>query len=156
MTPEPLRAELLAALDEERALLLELLPRFEDEEWRGRGRPDGWSAHEVAMHIADSTYGLALLALGELKPSLPLDAGGWMDAAELNEQRRARSAGFPREKVMSRVSGAFDNARRAIATIEEFDAPGPYGAVHTRGQWLRRIVEHAREHRAELELMLQS
>ncbi|HWQ15342.1 MAG TPA: DinB family protein [Roseiflexaceae bacterium] len=154
MASERSRAELLAALEHERVALLELMPRFDDARWRAPARADGWSPHDVTMHIADSTYGLALLVLGELQPNLPLDDRGWMEVGELNEQRRRRSAEFTREKVAARVSGAFDHARRAVETITDYAAPGPYGPVHTRGMWLNRIVDHAAEHRAELEAML--
>lgn len=149
----PSREQLLTALEQERAALLDLLPRFSDERWREATRADGWSVHDVAMHIADATYGLALMALGELKPSLPLDDSGWIAVGDLNEQRRQRAAGFSREKVMARVSGGFDHARRATEAAD-LDAPGPYGPVHTQRMWLSRIIDHAREHRAELEALL--
>ena len=51
--------------EQERATLLELLPRFSDEQWRTAARDDGWTAHDIATHLADANYGLALMALGE-------------------------------------------------------------------------------------------
>jgi hypothetical protein len=154
MTSELPRDELLAALDHERAALLALLPRFDEQRWHGAVRADGWSAHDIACHVADSTYGLARLVTGELAPVLPLTDTGWMNADELNEQRRQKNAGLPREKVLSRTASAFDHARRAIQSTDDFDAPGPYGPVHTRRMWLNRIVDHARAHRQELEELL--
>lgn len=151
----PTRAELLAALDQERAALLALLPRFSDEQWRTAARADGWTAHDIAAHLADSNYGLALMVLGELQPTMKLnEQTGWLEVNDLNEQRRQKNATLPREKVLSRMASSFDHARRALEATEDFGAPGPYGAVHTKGQWLRRIVGHTREHRQDLEQLL--
>ncbi|MBK9713914.1 MAG: DinB family protein [Kouleothrix sp.] len=155
MANTPDREELLATLERERAALLDLLPRFGDEQWRTVTRADGWTAHDIAMHVADSSYGLALLALGEIAPTMQLnEQTGWMEVADLNQQRRQKNATLPREKVLSRLEGAFGHARRAIETIDDYGAPGPYGPVHTKGQWLRRIVDHAVEHRRDLEALL--
>ena len=150
------REELLAALEQERSALLSLLPRFSDEQWRAATRADGWTAHDIATHLADANYGLALMALGELQPPLQLDEqSGWMAGLdEYNEQRRAKNAALPREKVLSRSAKALDEARRAIEAIDDLDAPGPYGPVHTKRQWLQRIILHTRQHRRELEQLL--
>jgi DinB family protein len=150
------REELLAALDRERAVLLDLLPRFSDEQWRSVLRDDGWTAHDIATHLADANYGLALMAAGELAPPLPLDqAGGWMAGLDAyNQERRHKNAELPREKVLGRSAKALDQARRAIETIDDLDAPGPYGPLHTRRQWLQRIILHTRQHRGELEELL--
>jgi uncharacterized protein (TIGR03083 family) len=150
------REELLAALEHERAVLLDLLPRFSDEQWRAMARDDGWTAHDIAAHLADSNYGLALMVLGELQPPLAFDEStGWMAGLdEFNEQRRQKNAGLPREKVLSRMAASFDHARRAIEATTDLDAPGPYGPVHTKGQWLRRIIQHTRMHRRDLEQLL--
>jgi uncharacterized protein (TIGR03083 family) len=149
------REELLATLDQERAALLALLPRFSDAQWRTVARADGWTAHDIATHLADSNYGLALMVLGELQPSMKInEQTGWMDVTDLNQQRREKNAALPREKVLSRMASSFDHARRAIESTADFDAPGPYGPIHTQGQWLRRIVAHTREHRQELEQLL--
>lgn len=152
--PEMTRDELLAALDAEREALLALMPRYDDQRWRTPARADGWSPHDIACHLADSTYGLALMALGEVPPAAPLNERGWMDVDDLNEQRRQKNAALPREKVQSRMSSAFAHARRAAESIPDFGAPGPLGPVHTRGMWLTRIALHAREHRAELDELL--
>jgi DinB family protein len=150
------REDLLAALEQERAALLELLPRFSDEGWRTATRDDGWTAHDIATHLADANYGLALMALGEITPPMQLDQQtGWMSGLnEYNQQRREKNAALPREKVLSRSAKALDEARRAIETIENLDAPGPYGPVHTKRQWLQRIVLHTRQHRRDLEQLL--
>ena len=150
------REDLLAALEQERGALLELLPRFSDEQWRAATRDDGWTAHDIAMHLADANYGLALMALGEISPPLQLDQqSGWMAGLdEYNQQRRAKNATLPREKVLSRSAKALDEARRAIETVDDLDAPGPYGPVHTRRQWLQRIVLHTRQHRRDMEKLL--
>jgi uncharacterized protein (TIGR03083 family) len=150
------RDELLAALEQERAALLDLLPRFSDEQWRSATRDDGWTAHDIAAHLADANYGLALMALGEIQPPMSLDPQtGWMSGLDdYNQQRRAKNAGLPRDKVASRSAKALDEARRAITTIDDLDAPGPLGPVHTRRQWLQRIIGHTRTHRRDLQQLL--
>lgn len=155
MATTPTREERLAALEAERAALLDLLPRFSDEQWRAATRADGWTAHDIASHLADGNYGLARLVLGEIQPVLPTNpATGWMDADGYNQQRRVQNAALPREKVASRMASAFEHCRRAIETIDDVDAPGPYGPNHTKGQWLQRMIDHSREHRADLEALL--
>jgi uncharacterized protein (TIGR03083 family) len=149
------REDLLVALERERGAVLDLLPRFSDEQWRASARADGWTVHDIAMHMADSNYGLALMLLGEVPAMLPMnEQTGWMEVDELNEQRRQKNATLPREKVLSRMQSSFDHARRAIEAAGDFADPGPYGAIHTRGQWLNRIVDHAGEHREDLERLL--
>jgi uncharacterized protein (TIGR03083 family) len=149
------REDLLAALERERAALLDLLPRFGDEQLRTATRADGWTAHDIAMHTADSNYGLALMVLGEIPPALRVDEQtGWISPDELNEQRRQKNAALPRAKLMSRMASSFEHARRAIETIDDYDAPGPLGPRHTKRQWLKRIVDHAGEHRRDLEQLL--
>ena len=143
MPAVPSREDLLATLERERAAMLELLPRFGDEQLRMATRADAWTAHDIAMHTADSNYGLALMVLGEIPPAM-----------QINEQRRQKNATLPRAKVMSRMASSFDHARRAIETIDDYDAPGPLGPRHTKGQWLKRIVDHAGEHRQDLEQLL--
>jgi hypothetical protein len=149
------REDLLDTLERERAAMLELLPRFGDEQLRTVARADGWTAHDIAMHTADSNYGLALMVLGEIPPNPQInEQTGWMSVDDLNEQRRQKNATLPRTKVMSRMASSFEHARRAIATIDDYDAPGPLGPRHTKGQWLKRIVDHAGEHRRDLEQLL--
>jgi uncharacterized damage-inducible protein DinB len=150
------REELLAALEQERDALLSVLPRFSDEQWRAATRGDGWTAHDIATHLADANYGLALMALGELQPPLQFDERtGWMAGLdEYNQQRREKNAALPREKVLSRSAKALDEGRRAITTSDDLDAPGPYGPIHTTRQWLQRIILHTRQHRRELEQLL--
>ena len=156
MATIPTRDELLAALDAERTAIFELMPRFDDQRWRTAARADGWTAHDIATHLADANYGLARLVLGEIEPVLPTNpATGWMDADQFNMERREKNAALPREKVASRMASSFENARRAIETVQDVDAPGPYGPNHTKGQWLQRIVDHTREHRADLEALLE-
>jgi uncharacterized protein (TIGR03083 family) len=150
------REELLAALERERAALLELLPRFSDEQWYAVARDDGWTAHDIATHLADANYGLALMTMGELMPPLQLDeTSKWMAGLDqYNAERRAKNATLPRDKVLSRSAKALDQARRAIEATDDLDAPGPYGPVHTKRQWLQRIIYHTREHRRDLEKLL--
>jgi uncharacterized protein (TIGR03083 family) len=157
MNDEPTREDLLAALERERAAMMDLLPPFAEERWRTAARDDGWTAHDIATHLADSNYGLALILLGEVPPPLALDeSSGWMQGLdEYNEQRRQKNAALPREKVLSRMASAFDHARRAIEATDDLAAPGPYGPVHTKGQWLRRIVQHTKQHRRDLEQLLE-
>jgi hypothetical protein len=151
----PPREELLTTLAAEQARLEDLMPRFSDERWRTAARADGWTAHDIACHLADANYGLAKLVLGEIEPVLPVNpATGWMDPDANNQQRREKNASLPREKVASRMASAFEHARRAIATVQDVDAPGPYGPSHTKGQWLKRIVDHTQEHRRDLEQLL--
>jgi hypothetical protein len=150
------RDELAAALEQERLALAALLPRFDEGSWSTATRADGWSAHDVAAHLADSTYGLALLVLGEIAPSLELNEGGWLKADDYNAERRAKNTALPRAKVEARLMSSFAHAQRAIAAGADLGGPGPYGPVHTRGRWLYRIVEHLHEHRTELEQMLEA
>lgn len=150
------REELLSALEQERAALLAVLPRFSDEQWHMATRDDGWTVHDITTHLADANYGLALMALGEILPPLKLDEqSGWMDGLdEYNQLRRAKNATLPREKVLSRSAKALDEGRRAIEMVDDLDAPGPYGPIHTKRQWLQRIVLHTRQHRRDLEALL--
>jgi uncharacterized protein (TIGR03083 family) len=153
----PNREELLAELERQRAAILEMLPRFSDEQWRSSTRADGWSVHDIAAHLADSNYGLALMILGEMPTVLKLDeATGWMNVESLNDDRRQKNAGLPRAKVMSRMTSSFDHARRAIETVDDYDAPSPLGPSVTRGRWLKRIVDHSGEHYADFEQILAS
>ena len=101
------------------------------------------------------TYGLALMILGEMPTVLKLDEStGWMNVESLNDDRRQKNAGLPREKVMSRLASAFGHARRALETVGDDDAPSPLGPTVTRGRWLKRIVDHSREHREDFEQIL--
>ena len=156
MSETPDSGALLAAMIAERDALLALLPRFSDEQWHTGLRADGWSPHDIVMHLADSEYGMALMVLGEVKPSLPLNEQGWMDADAHNEQRRVKNAGQSRDKAVRRLTASFEHACRAIEAAGDLHAPGPYGPIHTRGYWLQSLVAHAREHRSELEEMLGS
>lgn len=152
MDAETVRAELLAALDREEAALAALLPRFDDAQWRDTGRDDGWSVHDVVAHVADSTYGLALMALGELPLTLDVDAAAGVatNVDALNAARRAKNAELPRAKVLSRLQSACGHARRAFTAL---DPAAPLaGRPDLRNEpWLRRIVDHIAAHRAELE-----
>lgn len=155
MPDVPSRAELLAGLADARATLEALLPRFSDAQWHDASRADGWTAHDIVAHIADSSYALARMTLGEIQPVLPLNtATNWMDASDLNEQRRQQNRTLSREKLIGRLASALGHAERAISTIDDYAAPGPYGPVHTSGQWLQRIIDHNREHTAELSALL--
>jgi uncharacterized protein (TIGR03083 family) len=145
---------LLEALEIERAVLEQLLARFDEQRWRAAGRADGWSAHDIAGHLADSNYGLALLVLGEMQPALPLSDTGWMQADDYNQQRREKNAALPMGKILTRLASSFEHARRAIAATSDLSAPGPYGPIHTKGLWLNRIVAHTRAHREDLEQIL--
>lgn len=156
MGSELTRDSLLTTLEQERATLLALLPRFSDDQWYNRNHADGWSAHDIATHLADSTYGLARIVLGEIPPPMPLNPEtGWMDGIDAyNEQRRQKNANLSREKVLERTTSAIDYARRAIETIDDFAAPGPFGPIHTKGMWLGQIVRHTQEHRHDIEQCL--
>ena len=125
------REEMLAALDQERAATLELLPRFSDEQWRTTARDDGWTTHDIATHLADSNYGLALLVLGEVKPSMPLNDRGWMEVDDLNEMRRQKNAALSRDKVLSRMESSFSQGA--------FPAPAVPSMIRRRamaGGWI--------------------
>ncbi len=149
------REELLAAFEQERAALLDVLPRFSDEQWRST-REDGWTAHDIAAHLADANYGLALMVRGDMPPPLPLDQStGWMSGLDAyNQVRRDKNAELPREKVLSRSAKALEQARQTIEVVDDLDAPGPYGPLHTKRQLLQRIIKHTHDHRVELEQLL--
>lgn len=146
--------ELLAALETERLGFEAVLPRYSEEQWRAVTRADGWNAHDITAHLADANYGLALMVLGEVKPTMPLNNAGWMEVDDYNQQRREKNASLTKEKVAARLASSFVHARRAIEATADLAADGPYGSVHTKGMWLNRIVDHSRAHRQELEELL--
>jgi uncharacterized protein (TIGR03083 family) len=148
------RDALLAALAAERAALEAVLARYDEATWRGKLRADGWNAHDIAAHLADANYGLALMVLGEVKPSMPLNDKGWMDVDDYNQQRREKNAALPMAKVAARLASSFEHAQRAIEASDDLGAPGPYGPVHTKSLWLNRIVAHTHMHRVDLEELL--
>jgi uncharacterized damage-inducible protein DinB len=148
------QADLIAALIDERDALSNIIEQFDDNAWHTYRRSDGWSAHDIAAHLADANYGLALMVLGEVQPSMPLNDQNWMDVDDYNEQRRQKNASLTKAKIASRLASSFAHAERAIQTIADLNAPGPYGPVHTKGQWLNRIVIHSHMHRSELEELL--
>jgi hypothetical protein len=154
MTTDLSREALLASLAVEREALLALLPRFSDVAWRSVSRADGWTPHDITTHLADATYGLALITLGELPPPAALDATGWMQVDALNQQRREKNAALSREKAMSRLASSFDHARRAVEQTDDLAAPGPTGPQRTKGNWLERMILHNRIHREELAALL--
>ena len=146
------RAALLTGLEEQRTQLLALLSQFSDEQWRGVAREDGWAIHDIAVHVADSTYGLALIALGEGREALPTDpTSGQVSPHDFNEYRRQKNRELPREKLMSRMVAAFAAAQRALETVEDLDTPVNFGEGATKGRVLQRIVEHLAEHQGELQ-----
>jgi uncharacterized protein (TIGR03083 family) len=148
------RDALLEALATEKAALEAVVARYTEATWRGNIRSDGWNAHDIAAHLADANYGLALMVLGEVKPSMPLNEQGWMDIDDYNQQRREKNAALPMEKVLSRLASSFEHAQRAIEATDDLQAPGPYGPVHTKSLWLNRIVAHTHMHRLDLAELL--
>lgn len=143
---------LLAALDAEEAALQVALAHYGDTALTATARADGWTAHDIAAHLADSTYGLALMLLGEIPVSLPVDPQtGWISPHDYNEQRRQKNTGLNREKLNQRMAGAFAAARRAAVAEAQPTAPGPTGESFTRADWHQRAIDHIRGHRAELE-----
>lgn len=156
MTNQINREALSVALAEERKRVLALVPQFSDDEWRALARDDGWTVHDVAIHVADTTYGLALMLTGQAAaPPMPVDpTTGWFTPHEYNEARRQKNRDLPREKVFSRMNGAFDAAERAIETIQDYHAPITFGPTATTGAVLQRIIDHSAGHRAELEQLL--
>lgn len=146
------QAAVLAALDAEEAALQAALAGYSDTALTASTRADGWTAHDIAAHLADSTYGLALMLLGEIPVSLPTDPQtGWISPHEYNEQRRQKNTGLSREKLSQRMAGAFAAARRAAIAEAEPTALGPTGESFTRADWHQRTIAHIRSHRAELE-----
>lgn len=146
------QAALLAALDAEEIALQVALARYSDMALTVTTRADGWTAHDIVAHLSDSTYGLALMLLGEIPVSLPVDPQtGWISPHDYNEQRRQKNAGLSREKLNQRIAGAFTAARRAAAAEVDPTAPGPTGESFTRADWHQRAIDHIRGHRAELE-----
>jgi uncharacterized damage-inducible protein DinB len=155
MNDEDLRAALLPALEVEARTLLALVQAHDGAVLRAATREDGWTAHDILAHIADATYGLALLTLGEAQPTLPTDPQtGYLSPHEYNEQRRQKNADISHEKLLSRLESAFATARRAIVDTADLAADGPYGPPTTRRDWLQRIVDHAQGHREELSALL--
>jgi hypothetical protein len=148
------REALLVALAEERAALERVIVSYDQQTWRNVVRDDGWNAHDIAAHLADANYGLALMVLGEIQPTAPLNDKGWMDVDQMNIQRREKNAALPMEKVIGRLASSFGHAQRAIEATADLSAPGPYGPVHTKSMWLNRIVNHTHQHRVDLEKLL--
>jgi uncharacterized damage-inducible protein DinB len=149
------KAALLGALDDEAALLQRLFDSYDDEALHAMVRSDGWSAHAILAHVADSTYGLALMITGEIPATLEVDeTNGWIPPHEYNEQRRQKNATLSRAKLNERLAGGFAAARRALEQEQQAEAPGPTGGRFTRGDWHQRVVEHIQGHRAELEALI--
>jgi hypothetical protein len=149
------QAAFLATLEQEEATLQTLLAGFDDEAFHSKARPDGWNAHAIVAHVADATYGLALMILGEIPVSLPVDeTTGWMDLHDYNEQRRQKNAQLSRAKLNERLAGAFQAARRALASEQHPTSPGPTGGRYTRADWHQRLITHIQDHRAELEALI--
>lgn len=153
MIQAPSRAALLAALEEEQTQMAAQLSQFSDDQWRTLARDDGWTVHDIASHVADTTYGLALMITGQAAaPPMPIDpTTGWFSPDEYNEIRRQKNRDLPREKVMSRMASSFDAARRAVEATDDYDVPVTFGPRATTGYVLQRIVDHSAGHRAELE-----
>jgi Mycothiol maleylpyruvate isomerase N-terminal domain len=149
------QAAQIAALDAEESALHAVLERYDDAALKAATRADGWSAHDIVAHLADATYGLALMLLGEIPVSLPIDSQtGWMNADEYNEQRRQKNAGLSHAKLGERLAGAFVAARRSVSAEVDSADPGPSGAQFTRADWHQRMIDHLRDHRVELEELL--
>jgi len=146
---------LLGWLEQEREATLALLPRFSDEQWAKLAREDGWTVHDIAVHMATSNYGLAGMALGEIPAPPPAESRKAMMASidQINETMRARHQSLPREKTMQRVGGAFDQVRRAIETLD-LAGPSLYPGFPNTAALIQMIVGHSASHRAELEAML--
>ncbi|NJM05990.1 maleylpyruvate isomerase family protein [Candidatus Gracilibacteria bacterium] len=155
MQDHELRTTMLAALDAEYSVLMARCRKYDGAQLRAAVRADGWTAHDILAHVADATYGLSLLTLGEAQPTLPTDPQtGYLSPHEYNEQRRQKNADLSVEKLLSRLESAFATARRAIAETSDLAADGPYGPPTTRHDWLQRIVDHAQGHREELAELL--
>ena len=148
------QATLLQSLATEEQELEALLARIGDEQWATLRRPDGWSIGEIAGHIGDSCYGMALMAERAAPiEGAPTDSAGRLDINAINEQRRAKHATMSREKLLGRVRGGFAETRRAIEQTADADlsGPGPFGPNPTKGDWLRLIIDHTSAHRKEIE-----
>ena len=155
MTNQLDRAALITALDAESQQVLALLPQFSDQQWRTNSRADGWTAHDIAGHMADSTYGLALMLLGESTVNVPADPlTGQADASVINQTRREKNRDLPREKVLSRMTAAFATARRAFDTVEDYATVVPFGQGVNKGWLMQRIIDHSVAHREELQALL--
>lgn len=158
MQPVLDRETLRAAFEAERSALMSVIGRLQVEQWESLKRDDGWIAHDIVMHLADTNYGLALMAQRKTLPWMSFDRQrGWFDQAQvdlMNQERREKNKGLPLEKVLSRTEKSLDEVAAAIDTVEDLDAESPLDASISTGVMLRRIVRHMAEHRSELEYLL--
>lgn len=49
MTGLDTHAKLLAVLEQERTQVLDVLPRFSQEQWQTSDRGDGWTVHDIEI-----------------------------------------------------------------------------------------------------------
>jgi uncharacterized damage-inducible protein DinB len=158
MQPVLDRDTLRAAFEAERKALLAVINRLQADQWHSLAREDGWTAHDIVTHLADTNYGLALMAQRKTLPSMSFDSQrGWFDQAQvdqMNQDRREKNKDLPLEKVLSRTEKALDEVAAAIEAVEDLEAESPLDGSISNGTMLRRIVRHMAEHRSELEVLV--
>lgn len=156
------RQGILDELAQEKDALLDLLSRFDDEEWETLARADGWRVHDIAAHIADvhlttvATSGLASRpSHAEVGVTLPIQSNGRVDQDRLNALRYRVNRELSREAVMARLYEAFTVLRETIERAR-LAGPGPYGPPETMLEWFYAAVSHNRTHRLELQTLFET
>lgn len=138
-------ATLTGQLGQSRLALLEVLARMPDDAWA----PQAWGLRKVLAHIAawDDISARLVIALvdGQPLPPLALDEDGFNRAAaqdyiSLSAPQVVIRLHMARARLVAAVSRAAD--------LGEF--PLPWGGHGDLARLVRGLVEHEREHAAEL------
>lgn len=155
MTTSDERAKLIAryaAGPERLRAALDLAPVIEALAWRPS--PDEWSAHEVAVHCADSEMNAALrirYLVGEAEPViLGYDETGWATTFGYQEHPLTVALAVVdavRAHTLPVIKALPDAAWARRGTHTE---SGPYGAE----DWLQIYAAHLEEHAEQIERAL--
>jgi len=159
------RQAILDGLSEEKKALMDLLARFSAEEWRSLTRSDGWSVHDIVAHVGDthlSTVGISGVAArpewAMVGVTLPMMSNGRVNIERLNMLRFQVNRERSRETVMARLAEGFEAVAETVKALDDrlLAGMGPYGPTETMLEWFYATVAHNREHRLQLEHLLET
>jgi hypothetical protein len=149
------KASLLRRIDETRARLDAALAAISDPDAPLRG--DGWSARDIAGHVAIWERRLARDIQTSLRgetPERPEPGYTWERMDELNVRDMEAARALPLTEAMAEARAAFIETRALVETLseEQLFAPGLY--AWTEGErlalWVRYDMwEHYEEHTAD-------